>query len=212
MSDINTPPPSPASSTSTINLFIGGEDSMETHPGDIVTPPTSPQPSTSDLQQQPTTSICEDDPLDLLDGATPEDVEILQDLLSDADMKRFSLYLKKQVLWNTEAFVEKVGFAKKENAMKNAKSKNLIRHDINIKKAVGLTEIDGIPIINPVPADTPIPARSNTRIKYMGTWDLLEWIGGASTDRGVQVRRALWWLFFTADENKYQKKVGIFFA
>ena len=201
-------PPPPSSST--IDLHIGEEDI------ELPTPPPSPSTSSSN---QPTTStslerqpICEDDPLDLLDEASAEDVEILQDLLSDEDLKRFGLYLKKQVLWNTDAFVDKVGFNKKEHAMRNAKSKNLIRHDMSLKKAVGLMEIGGIPIINPLPADTPVPPRSNTRIKFMGTWDLLEWIGGASTVRGAQVRRALWWLFFTADENKDQKKVSVLYS
>jgi hypothetical protein len=38
----------------------------------------------------------------------------------------------------------------------------------------------------------------------MGTWEVLEWIGGATTDRAAAVRQALWWLFFVS--NKYQLK------
>ena len=144
----------------------------------------------------------------LLQGATPEDLAVIRDLLTDEDIQRFGQYINQDVLWNSEAFVDKVGFSKKENAIRNARSKGLIVCDISEKEAVGLTEIDGRPIVNPVPAGTVLPPSSRARVNFMGTWQILEWLSGANTERGEAVRKALWWLFFVHDKEGMQQEVG----
>jgi hypothetical protein len=143
----------------------------------------------------------------VLQGATKEDLSVIRDLLTDDDIIRFGQYLNTDVLWNSDAFVDKLGFATKVNAIRNARTKDLIVYDISLKEAVGLTELDGRPIVNPVPASTVVPPSSRTRVRFMGTWDVLEWISGATTDRAAAVRRALWWLFFVSDKEQLKRKL-----
>ena len=144
----------------------------------------------------------------LLQGATAEDLALIRELLTDDDIQRFGQYINSDVLWNSDAFVDKVGFSKKEHAIRNARSKGIIKYNIHVKEVVGLTEIDGRPIVNPLPAGTVIPPRSSARVNFMGTWEILEWLSGATTDRAFRVRKALWWLFFVHDKERMQKEVG----
>ena len=144
----------------------------------------------------------------LLQGATPEDLALIQDLLTDEDIQRFRQYMTSDVLWNSDAFVDKVGFANKENAIRNARAKNLIFCHVSLKEACGMKEIQGLPIINPVPTHTVVPPSSRARVRFMKTWDVFEWITGATTERAKGVRKALGWFFFTADKERMQKEVG----
>ena len=144
----------------------------------------------------------------LLQGATAEDLALIRELLTDEDIQRFGQYINSDVLWNSDAFVDKVGFSKKEHAIRNARARKLVLYDISLKEAVGLLEIDGRPIMNPLPKGTFVDPKSRARARFMRTRGILEWIGGANTERGEAVREALWWFFFTADKERIQKEVG----
>ena len=114
----------------------------------------------------------------LLQGATAEDLALIRDLLTDEDIQRFGQYISQDVLWNSDAFVDKVGFDRKDTAIRNARAKNLIFCDVSLKEACGMKKIQGLPIINPVPTSTVVPPSSRARVRFMRTWDVFEWITG----------------------------------
>ena len=143
----------------------------------------------------------------LLDGATKEDKILIQTLLSDPHIRRFGEYLNTDVLWNSDAFIAKTGFANKSISIRNARARNLIYCDLPMKKAIGLQKIDGREIVNYIPAGTPFDAKSRAHVRYMGTWEVLEWISGATTNKGEHVRKALLWFFYLSDKKNLNTKV-----
>ena len=143
----------------------------------------------------------------LLDGATIHDMALIRALSQDPDILRFEMYLNTNVLWDSDAFIAKTGFSEKTTAIRNAKNRGLIFCDLPMKKAIGLRKIDGREIVNYIPAGTPFDAKSRAHVRYMGTWQVLEWITGAITKKGEHVRRALLWFFFLADKKRLETKV-----
>ena len=65
-----------------------------------------------------------------------------------------------------------------------------------------MKKIQGLPIINPVPSQTQVDPKSRARVRFMKTWDVFEWITGATTERAKGVRKALGWFFFTVDKER----------
>ena len=143
----------------------------------------------------------------LLHGASSEDIATLRDLLSDEVILRFGKYMNSDGLWNSDAFVDKIGFDRHDVAIRNARTKGLIACEMSLSDAVGLTAIEGRPIINPIPAGTAVPPKSRARARFMGTQQVLEWISGANTESAASVRKALWWFFFLSDKERMQGKL-----
>jgi hypothetical protein len=139
---------------------------------------------------------------EILSGATPEDTIIIKEFLDDEAIMRLDQYIDKNVLWNSDTFIDRVGFSKKEHAIRNARKNGLIKYDVPLKRAIGLTSINGVSIVNPLPKDTSVPLKSRARARYMGTRDILEWISGAQTERAKRVQNALWWLCFISDRER----------
>jgi hypothetical protein len=145
---------------------------------------------------------------EILSGATPEHAIIIKEFLDDEAIMRLDKYIDKNVLWNCDAFVDKVGFSERKNAFRHARKNGLIKYDVPLSRAVGLRSINGISIVNPLPKDIVVPPRSRTQVKYMGTWDILEWVSGAQTDRSKGVRNALWWLCFMSDRERMKAEIS----
>jgi hypothetical protein len=135
----------------------------------------------------------------VLEGATAKDLEIIRALLSDDDLRRLCGHMSDEVLWVADTFLRHVGYSKKANAYKSAESKSLIEHELGLRDAVGLAEIEGMPVINPLPADTPVIPHTTAKIRYMTTRNILVWINEARTEAAANIRLALWWLFATVD-------------
>lgn len=136
----------------------------------------------------------------VISKASADDLLSIRQLLSDQDIARLGQYMGENCLWNCAAFVDKVGFTRPDNAIRNARNKGLIICDLPLRKAVGLTEIDGLPIINPVPQETVVQPRERTMVRFMTTIGVLEWLSGAATEKAAAVRHALWWLYFSLNE------------
>ena len=145
--------------------------------------------------------------LRILDGATTQDLEMIRALLNDPEMCRFGSYLATDVLWDSDAFIAKTGFADKTTAIRNAKNRGLIYCDLPLKEAIGLRKIGDRVIVNYIPTGTPLDAKSQAHVRYMGTWQVLEWITGATTKKGEHVRKALLWFFFVADKKRLGTQV-----
>ena len=191
-----TPPPSPAS---TIDLFIGGEDSMDTQ--------------ASLEQQQPTTSAPSPPPLppssDLLSRASAEDLETIQSLLSDEDIEKLGEHIGEEVLWDVEPFISKLGFSaesekkQRANALRAAKNMAIDMVRVSLSQAVGKTEIENLPVVNPVSVDR--PSNDKNIITFMTSMNLLMRISGVNTESGKKIRKALWWLFFAIDRQAIEQ-------
>lgn len=136
-------------------------------------------------------------------GITPEELETLRSLVADKDIARIRANLgRKDVLWNCDAFAEKLGFSKKGNAYRFANQRNLVKYSLPYKAVIGVGVIDGMPVINPIPEDAEVnKVGAASRVaKFMETWPLLQWMALAPADLGARVATVLCRIIFAGND------------
>ncbi|ELU17147.1 hypothetical protein CAPTEDRAFT_197611 [Capitella teleta] len=132
----------------------------------------------------------------ILAKASEKDWRILRGLVQDVCLNKVCDHIGENVLWNSNAFIPKLGYTKDLFAYRHDSARGLVRYERPITEAIGLTDIDGIQIGN-----------RQKKVKLMKTWNILHWISGAKTDRAEEVRTALWWMFFATDRRMWEMKL-----
>ena len=143
----------------------------------------------------------------ILKKANKKDLQIIRSLVHDVALNKVCDHIGEDVLWNSNAFISKLGYKKLSYAYKHESARSLVRYEMTTTEAVDMTEIDGIKIMNPVQASdvtwtTPGPVQ---KIRFMLTRDLLQWIGDARTPESGDIRMALWWFFASADKEHMER-------
>ena len=137
-----------------------------------------------------------------LSGLTESELTSIRKVLTDSNLAKCGKLIGRNVLWNCEEFVEKVGFYNKSSAYRFAGSMNLISFNLAYQDAVGIDEIEGLPVINPLAEGGSVHPMAHPKVRFMNTWNLLEWLTLARTQQASTLRKALWRVFFSRDNDK----------
>ncbi|ELU14512.1 hypothetical protein CAPTEDRAFT_212313 [Capitella teleta] len=107
----------------------------------------------------------------ILAKASEKNLRILRGLVQDVCLNKVCDHIRENVLWNSNAFIPKLGYTKDSFAYRHDSARGLVRYERPITEAIELTDIDGIQIVNPVQSGDVAPATSGPirKIRFMLT-------------------------------------------
>jgi hypothetical protein len=75
----------------------------------------------------------------ILTKASEKDLRILRGLVQDVCLNKVCDHIGENVLWNSNAFIPKLGYTKDSFAYRHDSARGLVRYERPITEAIGLT-------------------------------------------------------------------------